>query len=200
MKDRCIALAGLAQAISLARSVADTGTAPATPLDTSLQSILRIDADTPAGVYGGVGGVQHGLRTLLAQLDGTARDPAVLRMGFAVLSVERRLAARRDLLGALHDGIVATGPLVAQSGTTSPVVLARLGQLYASTVSTLTPRVLVQGNPVYLGNDAIVSEIRAILLAAVRSAVLWRQLGGSYWDFALRRRHIADTARALLQA
>ena len=200
MKDRCIALAGLAQAISRARSVADTGTAPATPLDTSLQSILRIDADSPAGVHGGVGGVQHGLRTLLAQLDGTARDPAVLRMGFAVLSVERRLAARRDLLGALHDGIVATGPLVAQSGTTSPVVLARLGQLYASTVSTLTPRVLVQGNPVYLGNDAIVSEIRAILLAAVRSAVLWRQLGGSYWDFALRRRHITETARALLQA
>ena len=34
------------------------------------------------------------------------------------------------------------------------------------------------------------SEIRAVLLAALRSAVLWRQLGGSFWDFVLR------TARA----
>ena len=41
-------------------------------------------------------------------------------------------------------------------------------------------------------HDAIVSEIRAILLAAVRSAVLWRQLGGSYWDLLFARRAMAD--------
>jgi high frequency lysogenization protein len=37
-----------------------------------------------------------------------------------------------------------------------------------------------------------------VLLAAIRAAVLWRQLGGSYWDLALRRRAIAESARAWL--
>ena len=43
-------------------------------------------------------------------------------------------------------------------------------------------------------------QIRAALLAAVRSAVLWRQLGGSYWDLALRRGAMSRIARALLAA
>jgi high frequency lysogenization protein len=51
--------------------------------------------------------------------------------------------------------------------------------------------VMVQGNPHYLGQPGVVAEIRAILLAAVRAAVLWRQLGGSYWDFLFSRRAMA---------
>jgi high frequency lysogenization protein len=50
--------------------------------------------------------------------------------------------------------------------------------------------VLVQGNPHYLGQSGVVAEIRAMLLAALRSAVLWRQLDGSLWDFLLRRREL----------
>src|SRR3546814_5375159 len=49
---------------------------------------------------------------------------------------------------------------------------------------------MVQGNPHYLGQADIVSEIRALLLAALRSAVLWRQMGGSLFDFLLGRRQM----------
>jgi high frequency lysogenization protein len=38
----------------------------------------------------------------------------------------------------------------------------------------------------------VVSEIRALLLAAVRSALLWRQLGGSQWQFLLARRAMVE--------
>lgn len=38
----------------------------------------------------------------------------------------------------------------------------------------------------------MVAEIRALLLAAVRSAVLWRQLGGSYWDFLFSRKAMIE--------
>ena len=46
---------------------------------------------------------------------------------------------------------------------------------------------MVQGNPHYLGQPGVVSEIRALLLAAVRSAMLWRQLGGNQWQFLFAR-------------
>ena len=89
----------------------------------------------------------------------------------------------------VHDGMLALGAVSrSASGSTHPDVLAALGSLYADTVSHLRPRVLVQGNPHYLGQAGVVAEIRAVLLAALRSAVLWRQLGGSLWDFLLRRR------------
>src|SRR5690606_10474988 len=76
-------------------------------------------------------------------------------------------------------------------GSAHAEVVAGLGSLYADTVSTLRPRVMVQGNPHYLGQAGVVAEIRALLLAALRSAVLWRQMGGSLWDFLFRRRDMA---------
>ena len=84
-------------------------------------------------------------------------------------------------------------------GSTHPDVVAGLGSLYADTVSTLKPRVMVQGNPHYLGQAGVVAEIRALLLAALRSAVLWRQCGGSLWDFVFRRREMAAAIDARLR-
>ena len=57
---------------------------------------------------------------------------------------------------------------------------------------------MVQGNPHYLGQAGVVAEIRALLLSALRSAVLWRQLGGSMWDFVFRRRDLASAIDARL--
>src|SRR5690606_38846119 len=41
-------------------------------------------------------------------------------------------------------------------------------------------------------------EIRAVLLAALRAAVLWRQLGGSLWDFLLGRRAMLEAIEQAL--
>ena len=82
---------------------------------------------------------------------------------------------------------------------THPAVLASLGEVYAELVSPLGPRVMVAGNPVYLSQPEVVAEVRAALLAALRSAVLWRQLGGSYWDLLVSRRRMVETAQALMQ-
>jgi len=102
------------------------------------------------------------------------------------------------MAGRVRDGILAAAPDAARLGSAHPEVLAALGTLYADTVSQLRPRVLVQGNPHYLAQPSVVAEIRAVLLAALRSAVLWRQLGGSPWDFLLRRGELARAASALL--
>jgi high frequency lysogenization protein len=84
------------------------------------------------------------------------------------------------------------------SGATHPDVLAALGALYADKISPLGPKIMVQGNPVYLAQAQVVAEVRAALLAAVRAAVLWRQLGGSYWDFFLSRGRLTEATRSLM--
>ena len=49
-----------------------------------------------------------------------------------------------------------------------------------------------------LSNAQVVAQIRALLLAAVRAAVLWRQVGGSQLRLIVRRRQYAMLARGLL--
>ena len=99
----------------------------------------------------------------------------------------------------LQAGLLRLAPQAQAQGSTHPEVIAELAKLYADTLGTLRPRVMVQGNPHYLGQAGVVADIRALLLAALRSAVLWRQLGGSLWDFVFQRRAMAAAIDARLR-
>jgi high frequency lysogenization protein len=198
LDDRMLALAGLVQALAQVRRIADTGQADAAILATALGSVFRIDADSPAAVYGGETALRPGLQLLRGYFGNENRDELLPRLALALLQLERRFA-RDPMAQQVHDGILALAPSAERLGSTHPEVLAALGSLYSDTVSHLRPRVMVQGNPHYLGQSGVVAEIRAVLLAALRSAVLWRQLGGSLWDFLLRRRAMVEAIEAALE-
>ena len=201
MKDRTLALAGMMQGLRLVQSIARSGQADESDLAASLTSVFRIDADSAEAVYGSAPLMRTGLETLVGQIrGGEQRDGTLGKMAMTVLNVERQLHARADLLHTLQEGIAEAQRQREHFGVTHPTVIARLGEVYANTVSRLPTRVLVQGDPNLLQQEAIVAQVRAGLLAAVRSAVLWRQLRGSYWDFLLRRRAMLDAAQRWLDA
>jgi high frequency lysogenization protein len=190
--DRVLALAGLAQALHQVRRIAETGQSESSVVQASLDSVFRVDADSTLAVYGGVRDLTSGLRVLRGYLSKETRDDALPRLAMSVLQLERRFVREGDVVGAVAKGLEDIASRATELGSTHPDVLSALGGLYADTISHLRPRVMVQGNPHYLGQPGVVAEIRAILLAAVRSAVLWRQLGGSMWDLILSRRALLE--------
>lgn len=196
MKDRALALAGLLQAVQLVQQMAQTGQCETGPLSACIDSLFRFDAESPEQVFGGVAALAPGLRRLVDQLEGgPGRDQAITRMAMTVLQLERRFIGHRHAPDAVREGLELVARQREHFGPTHPTVLSRLGELYAKEISPIGPRVLVQGNPVYLGQPDLVGEVRATLLAALRAAVLWRQVGGSYWDFLLGRRALVAAAR-----
>jgi high frequency lysogenization protein len=197
--ERVLALAGVLQALSQVRRIADTGQSDAAVVQTALDSVFRIDADTPEEVYGRVANLAPGLKLLRDYLNKQTTDDGLSRLALSVLQLERRFVGEPNTVNAVAGGIAEIASQADASGSTHPDVLSALGGLYADTISHLRPRVMVQGNPHYLGQPGVVAEIRAILLAAVRSAVLWRQLGGSFWDLLFSRRAMADAASEWLR-
>lgn len=197
-EERVLALAGLFQATGLAQQLANEGRCDESAMAASIGSVFRIDAPSVVGVYGDVSGVRLGLRQLITLLDENNRDVAITRMAFTVMRLERSLSRRKDLLDRLQQGVVAAQRQVEHFGPESPQVISRLAELYASTLSTLKPRVMVTGNPQQLQQPNVVEKVRTNLLAAVRSAVLWRQLGGRQWQMVLYRRQCSMLARGLL--
>ncbi|WP_101927738.1 MULTISPECIES: high frequency lysogenization protein HflD [Luteimonas] len=190
MEQRVLALAGLAQALKQVRRIAETGQADAAVLSTALDSVFRIDAASPEDVYGGRQALVPGLMLLREYFGNQGSDNLLPRLALSVIQLERRFVAHKQIAGDVRDGILDIRPKADELGHTHPEVLSALGALYADTVSHLRPKVMVQGNPHYLGQADVVAEIRAVLLAALRSAVLWRQMGGSLWDFLLRRQQM----------
>jgi len=196
MADRALALAGLLQALRLVQKIAQEGVQQGPELDASLASVFQLDADSTEAVFGSAARVRDGLDALVAQLQGgLAGEAGTNRLAVTVLHVERKLARRRDLLAKIREGVLEAARQREHFGVGHATVAARLADLYAATVSTLSPRVLVQGNPVQLARPETVAQIRAVLLAAMRAAVLWRQLGGSWFDLLLRRRALLEAAR-----
>jgi len=197
-EERVLALAGLFQACVLAQQLANEGRCDETAMEAGVASVFRIDAPSVVGVFGNISNLRLGLRQLIGQLDGNERDMAITRMVVTVMRLERSLSARPELLTTLQQGIVAAQRQVEHFGRDSSQVTGRLAELYASTLSTLKPRVMVSGNPQQLQQPAVVEKVRANLLAAVRSAVLWRQVGGRQWQLLLYRRRCSMLARGLL--
>lgn len=196
--ERVLALAGLAQALKQVRRIAETGQSEASVVTAALDSVFRIDADTAQDVYGGREALHPGLRLLRAYFSNEGDDPLLPKLALAVVQLERRFVNADAMASEVHAGIQALAATAHEHGSAHPEVLAGLGSLYADTVSKLRPRVLVQGNPHYLGQPGVVAEIRALLLAALRSAVLWRQLGGGLWDFLLQRKQMLTAINAHL--
>jgi high frequency lysogenization protein len=197
-EERVIALAGMFQAIALVRAIALRGGADSNAAQPSLASVFKIDADSPADVFGGIGNLRLGFETLITQLDDKTRDLAMTRIAISVLRLQRKLTARPRLLGSLREGIDAIAAQTSGLQTSDAVVVGRLARLYADTISQLQPRILVEGNPQFLRQETQAAQIRALLLAAIRAAVLWHQLGGTQWRLLFRRRQYAMMARGLL--
>ncbi|MEN8259953.1 MAG: high frequency lysogenization protein HflD [Pseudomonadota bacterium] len=199
ISNQTIALAGIAQAVYLVQQIAARGVADSAAMEASIGSIFKIDADSVEDVFGGLDGIATGLRQLKKQMGGRdSIDPDQARYAAAVVFLERKLAERPKMLHEIRTGIEKA---IAQSEHFPPLhenILASLADVYQSTVSTIQPRIMIGGNPTYLTSRTNTDKIRALLLAAIRSAVLWRQCGGNRWKFIFARRKMLDEIDKLL--
>ncbi len=196
-RERAIALAGLFQAVALVRDIAYTGQCSSADADVCLGSLFRIDAEDVEAVYGGLWGLRRGLKLLADELR-TPREMELARYTVNLLALERHLAQNAPMTRRLRAGIEALAPRLAELGPGDAAIVAELAELYSGTISTLTPRIMVNGEQRHLSHPENAHRIRALLLAGLRSAVLWHQAGGRRLTLLLRRRRLLEQAQKLL--
>ncbi len=197
-RERVLALAGLFQAVSLVRAIAHESHCLEAPMAASIESLFRFDAVDAAAVFGGIRGVTHGLEVLQQQLAGRAsRDLEISRYTATVMHLERKLGRNDQLLDKIHQGIVATERQASHYHPGHDAVIAGLAEVYRGTVGSLFPRVLVRGERNHLELPRNAERVRALLLAGIRAAVLWRQLGGRRIALIFGQKAMAEMAAHL---
>jgi high frequency lysogenization protein len=200
-RDRVIALAGVFQAAWNVRAIASRGKEMTPAVEASINSLFKIDAESVEDVYGGLAGIQDGLHSLCDQLssDNSKRDIELARYVISLLYLERKLGKQSAYLQQLTNGIQSAVEQAEYFSTTHTNVIANLADLYQETISQMTPRIMVSGEPEILTNPDNANLIRALLLAGIRSAMLWRQCGGSRWQLLFKRKKLVQTASWLLK-
>jgi high frequency lysogenization protein len=195
-----IALAGIAQAAALVQQLATTGIAEPAAIEASIASVLKIDSDSVTDIYGGLTGIKLGLEQLNIQMTGyKIANPEQARYSASLIFLEKQLFSRPEMVKSIQIGITKAQAQSEHFGLLHENVLANLGEIYHSTISTLQPRIMVNGEQEYLSRPEIANKIRALLLAGIRSAILWKQCGGTRWKFLFFRKKIQIEIQNLLK-
>lgn len=203
LDNRTLALAGVYQAASLVENIARSGDADEQDLITMMESVFRQQSESIQAIYAhdevpAHQALKSGLHTLSEALEsGKHRDTT--RYAMSLLQLVGKLRKQPAMLDRIGSGISDSAEQVRYFGITHENVLARLADLYVNTISTLSPRINVFGEPMHLENARNKNRIRALLLSGIRSAVLWQQCGGSRWRLLLERRGLINTANAILE-
>ncbi len=198
--EKVIAMASMFQAGSLVRDVARTGQCDATRFETAIKSIINSNAESTEDVYGGIANLETGLRMMSTMFnrENKERDMEISRYVLGIIVLEKQLTKNKTLFAKLGAGIERAEAQTESFSITHENIVANLADTYAETISTLKPRIIVSGEQMHLTNPANANKIRALLFAIMRSAVLWKQKGGTRMMFLFGRAKIQKEALRLL--
>lgn len=198
--DQTLALAGVFQAANLVQQIANNGSCNESSLETCLRSLFATDPANTLDVYGGeLADIREGLLTLSTVLSEQSKqqDIEVLRYVLNLIQLESKLNRHNDVLQVIGSRIDQARHTASHFGYIHSNLISNLASIYTDTISTFRLRIKVSGNPSLLQRDENAAKVRALLLAGIRSAVLWRQSGGRRWQLVLSRRKVIEHAREL---
>lgn len=199
--EQTLALAGVCQACYLVQKLARRGELDNDLLEISMQSILNMNPDSTEAVYSGISNISNGLKIIHDQLGHKAqvKDAELTRYVLSILTLERKLMKSASSLQQLASQIEGMEIKISHYDMTHDVVIEGFASIYKDVISRLGPSIKVMGNSNLLQQRMVQNKVRALLLAAIRSAVLWRQLGGNRRNILFRRQKWVKYSATALQ-
>ncbi len=195
-KNQTLALASILQSTTLVNQLALTGTCDPKNSNASLKSLItnstRIDEvfankqDLSTGIVS--------LKTTLGQK--TKRIQNIILYTLALINLEKKLMKNQHLLNKISAELEA---IKAQQffDISHSNSIARLAELYKSTLGDLNPKIIVHGEQLYLSNQHTANHIRALLLSGIRAVSLWKSQGGRIWHLLLNKKKILNFVNSL---
>ncbi|MBX2809773.1 MAG: high frequency lysogenization protein HflD [Cellvibrionaceae bacterium] len=199
-EDQIIALAAIFQYVTQVEQLAKNGHIRNRDLEQAVNSLLCQNPTQVLDVYGDIANLHQGLQRLVAIFERKSDDHRdCMRYVMGVLHLQRHLEKRPDMLALIGERLTKSQAQVAIFSPSHENVSAALADSYTSTISQLGFRIQVTGEPTYLQQTRIANQIRTLLFSSIRSAVLWRQLGGSRFWLLWHRKAVKTQAQQLLK-
>ena len=200
-QEQVIALAGLFQAMEAVESIAQEGTCDEQTLETALNSLFVGDPKDALDVYGEIAHLKQGLEKVCGLLSKTNPEKRLnpVRYALAIMHLESKLNKQKVMLTTIGQRLERAESQVQHFGLMHENVLESIAAIYLDTISTFKLRVQISGQQRLLTMGHNVAKIRSLLLSGIRSATLWRQVGGRRWHFIFKRAELTRQAEFLLK-
>ena len=194
-QQKAMAFAGILNALSLVQKVARTGELDKEAATACLNSIIVTEPENIEDIYPDKSVLENGYNLTFQQLDDSGnKDIEITRYLVAVLSLERKLVKSGNM-SELATRIGQLDRQLLHFDITDEQMIKNLASIYVDLISNLGPRIMVIGKPDIINQTITQERVRAFLLSAIRSAVLWRQLGGKRRELVFRRKRLIEAAK-----
>ncbi len=194
-----IALGAMARIAQLVQQVGQTGQCDEHSLKVMLGSVLTTNPDSAESIYSDASVLKAGYRAIVDQLDsGNSKSIDTVKYVGSLIQLERHLAGRNGAMNELGAAIDELKRKADHFELTDSAMLEAFANTYSQHISVLGPRIQVFGQPALLKQTHVQHTIRALLLAGIRAAVLWRQLGGKRRHFIFAKGAMVKAAKARL--
>ncbi|VFP88828.1 high frequency lysogenization protein HflD [Candidatus Erwinia haradaeae] len=199
-----ISLAGICQATRLVQQLAHHGKCSTEALQTSLNSLLDLHPVSTLSVFGNKeSNIQCGLKTLIGLLNGRIYQGLtneITHYTMGILMLERQLQVSKIALKDLSICITDLAKQLENHVIDSSKIISIIAEIYTNIIRPLGPRIQVSGSKTILENMHIQNQVRAILLTGIRSAMLWKQVGGSRFQLLFFRKNLVKSAKDILES
>jgi high frequency lysogenization protein len=186
-RNQTLALASLIQTTVLVDQLASTGKCDNLSNEASLNSIVTNSTNIEE-VYKSTDDLSTGLNALKVAFDNKSKSmQKIIFYSLALIKLEKKLMKNQQLLNKISNEIeIIKGQDFFEISHSNSI--ARLAQLYKSTLGSLNPRIMVTGEQIYLTNQHTANHIRALLLAGIRAVSLWKSQGGRTWQLLFNKK------------
>ena len=198
--DLTLALAGVCQSAKLVQQFSEQGSADQAAFSVSLNSLLNLAPRSTLEIYGDeLANLKLGISTLLEQVSGGKGelDLNVGRYWMSLIALESKLEKSPQTKQLLANRIQGLDRQLQHFELMDEQMIANIASIYVDVISPLGAKIQVKGSPVYLQQSGIQNRVRASLLCGIRSAVLWRQLGGTRLKLLFSRTEYYQTAQQI---
>lgn len=213
--EQAIGLAGTLQAAALVEQIATRGMVSQNSLETSIYSIMQLSPKTTEDIFGGAEMLPYnlhlGIDCLKNLVDKSRKEHnrTTIQYMLGMIHLERKLSANPDMMQTITYRIRQikeqaryfnsedSNTMQTPSSFCHPSIITNIATLYLDTISTFKFRIHVMGEQKLLQNTENAAKVRALLLAGIRSAMLWRQKGGSRWHLAFCKAKLRESLKKI---
>ena len=194
LKNETISLGAIYQACNEIKKIAWQGEINNNIIEPLINSVYQTTSEEIEDVFISIKRLNSGLDFLRRQLVGDAfsRDGEVSRYFEAIGILVKNMNKKDDVLNKLRTELTRQSMPINEDNLDQHALF--LSELYLSTISTVEPRIIINGDNKYLTDKKNAAMIRSLLLCAIRSYILWQQSGGSKFRIFIFKKKIAELA------
>ena len=194
LKNEVISLGAIYQASSEIKKIAWQGRINNKFIEPLIYSVYQTTSNEIEDIYINLKRLNTGLDFLRKQFVGDvfSRDAEVDRYFEAINVLVKNMNKNSEIFSNLRGELSSHKENVTEDNLHEHAEF--LSNLYLKTISKINPRIIVNGDNIHLTDNKNASMIRALLLSAIRSFILWQQSGGTKFRIFLFKKRMAEIA------